>query len=134
MVDYTSLTRAIEKLAALGTTFQQATQAVQRAIESFGEAFNANTYVVDVETATHDDLKEGNTATRYSRVRVLAGDEDEAKLVACQMAATDGRMPTRATVRSPEEVRAEEGARQITQAYRLDNPLGSAVELRKDVP
>lgn len=139
-IDFASLTRTVQDMmAALAislSAFADTARAVMRIINAFVfvSPVWASAYVVDVETATHDDLKEGETVTRISRVQVLAADETEAKLVACQMAARDGRMPTRATVRSQEEVRAEEGARQITQAYRLDNPLGFAIELRKDVP
>lgn len=54
-------------------------------------------YVVEVGTATHDDLQLGRTETRTSRVVVLAGDDVEAVLVATQIAAcTSGGMPTRA--------------------------------------
>jgi hypothetical protein len=49
---------------------------------------------VEVATATRDDLHVGDTETRLS---VLARDDVEAVLIACQIAAcTSGAMPTRA--------------------------------------
>lgn len=137
-IDFAALTEVVQKMAAAmgaaAQAFRGVAASVLRAAHAFRVPVIAHTYVVDVETATHDDLRGGETATRYSRVQVLARDEVEAKLVACQMVARSGRMPTRATVRGPRELREEEEARQITLAYRMDNPLRHAVELRKDVP
>jgi hypothetical protein len=64
-------------------------------------------YVVDVETATHDDLMGDEeagiprrTCTRTSRVVVLAETDTEAVLVAMQMAACTSRgMPTAVLLR-----------------------------------
>jgi hypothetical protein len=54
-------------------------------------------YRVVVEHATHDDLKDGRTATGFSLVEVVAQSQDEAYLIAAQMIAARGRMPTRTT-------------------------------------
>jgi hypothetical protein len=52
-------------------------------------------YVVEVCTATHDDLKEHKLCTRHSKVAVMAKDDSEAILVATQIAAcTSKGMPT----------------------------------------
>jgi hypothetical protein len=135
MIDWVSMTRSAQDLAAvMGTSFRAAAEAAIRAVNAYSMAVMGTVWTVDVETATHGDLREGETATRYSRVHVLARDEVEAKLVACQIAARDDRMPTRATVRSPQELREEEQARQITLAYRMDNPLASAMNLRRNAP
>lgn len=56
-------------------------------------------FTVDVETASNDDCKDGRTCTRMSRVKVMADDENEAMVVAAQMAAcTSDAMPTRTTI------------------------------------
>jgi hypothetical protein len=67
-------------------------------------------YVVEVETATHDDLRAGVTAAParngigpdYSVVVIAAaevGSDAEAMLLAAQLAhTTSGRMPTRTTL------------------------------------
>jgi hypothetical protein len=123
------MTACVQSLAfAMGHTLQSAAETAARAMNAFGLAMHGTTWTVDVETATHDELKEGKTATRISRVQVVAPDEIEAKLVACQMATHGDRVPTRATVRTPEELRLEE--RPTRAAF---NPLRHAVELRKDV-
>lgn len=52
-------------------------------------------YLVEVDTALHDEVKEGRTATRTSRVAVAAANDYDAVLVAAQMATcTSGGMPT----------------------------------------
>lgn len=134
-IDFGELTQAAQRitvaLGATGAAFAQAADALIQTLRAFRTPVIAFTYVVDVETATHEDLKTGDTASRYSRVQVLARDETEARLIACQMVARDDRMPTRATIRSPQELRAEEEARQITQAY-LRNPLNHAVQVRRE--
>jgi len=54
-------------------------------------------YVVEVDTALHDDVKAGRTATRTSRVALVAANDTDAVLVAAQIAAcTSGGMPTAA--------------------------------------
>lgn len=50
-----------------------------------------------VESSTHDDLQRGDTCTDVTRVQVLADDEITAMLVAAQMVAGRGRMPTMTT-------------------------------------
>jgi hypothetical protein len=56
-------------------------------------------YRVEVATASHDDLRAGQTETRLSVVSVTADSDPEAMLIACQMAAcTSGAMPTQATL------------------------------------
>lgn len=54
-------------------------------------------YAVLVESSTHDDLNEGLVTTEIVWTTVLASDVEEAMLVASQMAACRGRMPTRVT-------------------------------------
>ena len=56
------------------------------------------TFTVVVATATHDDLANGLTAARYHRVDVLADTDTDATLIACQIAACHGGMPTCATI------------------------------------
>ena len=140
MVDWVKFTTNMKRLAAvMGTSFSAACQGAVAAMNAFGSTLQGTVWTVDVETATHDDLKVGNTTTSISRVQVLAPDETEAKLVACQMAATGGRIPTRATVVTPEEL---ERTRQVTAGYRadqppsprLDNPLSHAVRVRRLEP
>lgn len=135
LVDWAALTATVTRLAAVTlTTFKDAADAACRAAAAFGSAMLGSTWVVDVETATHDDLREGETVTRVSRVQVLALDETEAMLVACQMAATDGRMPTRATVRTSLDLLCEAQVNQPHLRAANPNPLRHAVELRKEVP
>lgn len=55
-------------------------------------------YTVEVESASHEDVKAGNTATHHSRVRVLAATPTQASLIAAQMVACHGRMPTKTRV------------------------------------
>lgn len=56
-------------------------------------------YVVQVDTASHDDLKAGVLVTRRSKVAVLADSDAEAVLVATQVAAcTSGAMPVAAAL------------------------------------
>lgn len=50
-------------------------------------------FIVYVTTASHDDVKAGDTCTGVSRIEVLADTPSEARLVACQIAAIRG-MPT----------------------------------------
>jgi len=52
----------------------------------------------DVGVSTHDLLKEGVTVRHFTRVSVIAGGYIEARLVACQLAACGGWMPTEATL------------------------------------
>jgi len=57
------------------------------------------TYEVDVTYSTHERVKEGRTAIGCERVTVLAADEADAMLVACQLvASTLHVMPTMATL------------------------------------
>lgn len=44
--------------------------------------------------STHDLLREGVPVADWRRVTVAAGSYGEAALVACQLAAADGAMPT----------------------------------------
>lgn len=48
----------------------------------------ATEFTVDVEFASHDDLKEGVTCAGWHRVIVLAVDEIDAVLIACQIVAS----------------------------------------------
>lgn len=94
---------ATAKLVAdFGTAIAEVSKAAARAVEEMVRLTAAltrpATYVVEVETATHDDLRNGEEATGLARYSVEAYDGWEAKLVACQMAAREGRMPTRATL------------------------------------
>jgi hypothetical protein len=68
-----------------------------RAASSSERLVTWETYRVVVEHATHDDLKDGRTATGVSLVEVVAQSQDEAFLIAAQMVAARGRMPTRTT-------------------------------------
>lgn len=52
---------------------------------------------VVVTSATHDDVKAGNVATHFSKVRVMADDDRDAMLIAAQMVGCH-RMPTSAVV------------------------------------
>lgn len=54
-------------------------------------------YTVHVDVSSHDDLRDGVLVTCTSRVRVLADDMNDARLVASQMAGCHG-MPTGARV------------------------------------
>lgn len=53
----------------------------------------------DVGVSTHDLLKEGVTVRHYTRVNVAAETHAEARLIACQLAACGGWMPTEALLR-----------------------------------
>ncbi|WWT39796.1 hypothetical protein [Microcystis phage Mwe-JY05] len=54
-------------------------------------------YLVEVDTAEHDDVKAGRIATRTSRVALAAANDSDAVLIAAQMATcTSGGMPTAA--------------------------------------
>lgn len=56
-------------------------------------------YIVEVSTASHDDLRRGCVEQRVSRVALDAGNDTEAVLVACQIAScTSGGMPTGAAL------------------------------------
>lgn len=48
----------------------------------------------DVGVSSHALLREGVTVHHYRRVEVVAGDFQEARLIACQMAALDGAYVT----------------------------------------
>jgi hypothetical protein len=52
----------------------------------------------DVGVSTHDLLKQGVTVRHYTRVSVAASSYVEARLVACQLAACGGWMPTEAAL------------------------------------
>lgn len=56
------------------------------------------TFTVTVTTASHDDLRRGVLDATYHRIDVLADTTTEAVLVACQIAACHGAMPTCATI------------------------------------
>lgn len=56
------------------------------------------TFTVDVSFSTHDALQRGVVITGVSRVFVLANDGDDAQLVAAQITACRGVMPTATTV------------------------------------
>ncbi len=53
-----------------------------------------NRYTFDVDMSTHDALRRGVTALATSRVAVWAKDINEAALIAAQMPAARGYMPT----------------------------------------
>lgn len=53
----------------------------------------------DVGVSTHDLLREGVVVRHYTRVSVFASSHVEARLVACQLAAAGGWMPTEALLR-----------------------------------
>lgn len=53
----------------------------------------------DVGVSNHDLLKEGVIVRHYTRVSVAAESYTEARLVACQLAAAGGWMPTEALLR-----------------------------------
>lgn len=98
MVDIPKMAKFV---ADFGAAVAEASKAAAKATEEIARMITAltrATYVVDVETATHDDLRNGEEATGLARYSVEAYDGWEAKLVACQMAAREGRMPTRATL------------------------------------
>lgn len=131
MVDWSAITAAVQRLAdTFSGTFKEAASAVSHAMSAFARAFVNSVWTVEVETATHDDLKAGETATRISRVQVLAPNETEAALVASQMAAHEGRMPTRATVVDPRQLAVNEEERRLAEAA-LRNPLAIAMNRRR---
>lgn len=53
----------------------------------------------DVGVSNHDLLREGVVVRHYTRVNVTAETYTEARLVACQLAAAGGWMPTEALLR-----------------------------------
>ncbi len=53
----------------------------------------------DIGLATHDSLREGWTVHHWTRVVVVADTELDARLMACQVAACGGWMPTVALLR-----------------------------------
>lgn len=53
----------------------------------------------DIGVSTHDLLREGVVVRHYTRVSVSAETYVEARLVACQLAAAGGWMPTEALLR-----------------------------------
>lgn len=53
------------------------------------------TFVVDVQFSTHDDLKDGRTTIGVRRFILLADNDVDASLTACQIVAAQGFMPTR---------------------------------------
>lgn len=56
------------------------------------------TFTVLVEASTNDALKDGELVTTFSTVQVMADDEHEAVVVAAQMVACRGVVPTAATI------------------------------------
>lgn len=141
MVDWQRITRLVHDLTVVFRSMGEAMRATTAALNSFGGTWDPTVWTVDVETATHDDLREGKTVTQISRVQVIAPDETEAKLVACQMAARDGRMPTRATVVDPRQLAVEAKERRLAEAVArnplaaaLNNPLSHAVRARRLEP
>lgn len=54
-------------------------------------------FTIDVAFSTHDDLQKGVICSGVSRVHVLAPDGDTASLIAAQMVAARGSMPTAST-------------------------------------
>ena len=54
----------------------------------------------DVGVTTHDLLKESVVVRHYTRVSVSAATYVEARLLACQVAACGGWMPTEALLRA----------------------------------
>lgn len=52
------------------------------------------TWEFDIGVSTHDLLRDGVTVRHWTRVHVAAGSYAEARLIACQMAACGGWMPT----------------------------------------
>lgn len=133
MVDWVRMTRLVNDLAGAFGNFGEAVRATTSALAAYGTALGPTVWTVDVETATHDDLRAGETCTSASRIQVLAPNEVEAKLVACQMAAKDGRMPTKATVVDPEQER-EEAREELRSVSTLRNPLSHAVRVRRLEP
>jgi hypothetical protein len=132
MIDWARLTEYVRRLGASMGDLGAAARAATSVLAAYAVAAPI-TWTVDVETATHDDLRECNTATRVSRVQVMAPNETEAKLVACQMAASGGRMPTRATVVDPDAER-EEARSELAAPSTLRNPLAHAVKMRRLAP
>jgi hypothetical protein len=57
-----------------------------------------NEWEFDVGVSTHDLLRQGVTVRHYTRVSVAASHYVEARLIACQLAACGGWMPTEATL------------------------------------
>lgn len=57
-----------------------------------------NEWEFDVGVSTHDLLKEGVTVRHYTRVIVAAESYTVAQVIACQMAACGGWMPTEAVL------------------------------------
>jgi len=57
-----------------------------------------NQYTVEVSSASHEDLQRGCVESRRTRVVLLADDDVDAVLLACQIAhcTAGGRMPTAA--------------------------------------
>ena len=53
----------------------------------------------DVGVSNHDLLKQGVIVRHYTRVSVATSSYTEARLVACQLAAAGGWMPTEALLR-----------------------------------
>lgn len=51
-------------------------------------------YEFDVGVSTHDRLRRGERVAAYRRVTVAGDSYTDAALLACQMAACDGAMPT----------------------------------------
>ena len=54
----------------------------------------SSVYEFDVDVSTHDMLKRGVLVADRRRVTVVADDYRTASLVALQLAATDGALPT----------------------------------------
>lgn len=55
------------------------------------------TFTIDVSYSTHYDLQKGITQLGFRRVRVLADSGDQASLIAAQIVACHGVMPTATT-------------------------------------
>lgn len=54
-------------------------------------------FTIDVAFSTHDQLQQGIICDGVSRVTVLADDGDQASLIAAQIVAARGSMPTAST-------------------------------------
>lgn len=57
-----------------------------------------NKWEFDVGVSTHELLRVGVTVRHYTRVTVTAERYADARLIACQLAACGGWMPTEATL------------------------------------
>jgi len=57
-----------------------------------------NEWEFDVGVSTHDLLRQGVVVRHYTRVTVSAESYTKARLIACQLSACGGWMPTEATL------------------------------------